>query len=222
VPYAWTWNLPGGGEWRFTLPVYPLFLISAAVAVETGVRIAKGLGRRESRRRAATEAARFALTAGILALSARWTLQGLDWLRVSEAVSRGLGARIEPGPHAAFFFPSGWTVSGAAGARFVATLTQVEGLLRLPVPPGMGARIVLRLGSTQERGRPVEIFLGARRLGSVPASPDHAIETIEIDPAWSRTRGGIDLRFLDSERPANGAPPLVLLWVRIEPLGTLS
>lgn len=29
LPYSLTWNIPGGGEWRFTQPVYPLYLVAA-------------------------------------------------------------------------------------------------------------------------------------------------------------------------------------------------
>jgi hypothetical protein len=33
LPYAFTWGIPGGGEWRFTLPAYPFYLIAAALAL---------------------------------------------------------------------------------------------------------------------------------------------------------------------------------------------
>jgi len=33
LPYAFTWSIPGGGEWRFTLPAYPFYLIAAALAL---------------------------------------------------------------------------------------------------------------------------------------------------------------------------------------------
>jgi hypothetical protein len=33
LPYAFTWAIPGGGEWRFTLPAYPFYLIAAALAL---------------------------------------------------------------------------------------------------------------------------------------------------------------------------------------------
>ena len=35
LPYAFTWNIPGGGEWRFTLPAYPFYLVAAALAIVT-------------------------------------------------------------------------------------------------------------------------------------------------------------------------------------------
>jgi hypothetical protein len=38
LPYAFTWSIPGGGEWRFTLPAYPIYLVAAALALVTTVR----------------------------------------------------------------------------------------------------------------------------------------------------------------------------------------
>jgi hypothetical protein len=42
VPYAFTWHIDGGGEWRFTMLAYPIYLIAAAVAVERSVRRLRG------------------------------------------------------------------------------------------------------------------------------------------------------------------------------------
>jgi Dolichyl-phosphate-mannose-protein mannosyltransferase/PA14 domain len=34
VPYAFTWHIPGGDEYRFTLHAYPIYLIAAMLAIE--------------------------------------------------------------------------------------------------------------------------------------------------------------------------------------------
>ena len=34
VPYAFTWHIDGGGEWRFTMLAYPIYLIGSALAIE--------------------------------------------------------------------------------------------------------------------------------------------------------------------------------------------
>jgi hypothetical protein len=33
LPHAFTWQIPGGGEWRFTMPAYPIYLIAMSVAL---------------------------------------------------------------------------------------------------------------------------------------------------------------------------------------------
>jgi Dolichyl-phosphate-mannose-protein mannosyltransferase len=37
VPFAFTWRVPGGSEWRFTLHAYPFYLIAAAYAFDQGL-----------------------------------------------------------------------------------------------------------------------------------------------------------------------------------------
>jgi 4-amino-4-deoxy-L-arabinose transferase-like glycosyltransferase len=34
VPFAFTWRIPGGSEWRFTLVAYPFYLLAAALALD--------------------------------------------------------------------------------------------------------------------------------------------------------------------------------------------
>ena len=40
VPYAFTWNLGGGAEWRFTMHAYPFYLVAASLALVTGLSVA--------------------------------------------------------------------------------------------------------------------------------------------------------------------------------------
>lgn len=217
LPYAWTWNIPGGGEWRFTLPIYPLYLVSAAVAGETLFRTASGLLRKASRRQSAVNAGRYLVTGALLAVSFLWVSRWLDWLRVAEEIGQRRPALIEPGWQAGFFFKSGWTWTRPA-EKAAAALAGSEGYVRLPVPEGVGARVVMRLGSIQQSGRPVEIFLGQRRLGSVSGSRDRGgIASIDLEPGFPRSWGFVELRFL-REGPSNDGPPLTLLWLRIEPI----
>lgn len=46
LPYAFTWNIPGGAEWRFTMHAYPFYLVAAGLALETAVRWAIASWRR--------------------------------------------------------------------------------------------------------------------------------------------------------------------------------
>src|SRR5207344_2361113 len=40
LPYAFTWNVAAGGEWRFTMHVYGLFIVAAMYAVALTPRLA--------------------------------------------------------------------------------------------------------------------------------------------------------------------------------------
>lgn len=43
VPFAFTWRVPGGSEWRFTLHAYPFYLLAAALAFDAAVGALWGL-----------------------------------------------------------------------------------------------------------------------------------------------------------------------------------
>jgi hypothetical protein len=45
LPFAFTWPVRGGAEWRFTLHAYPLYLIAAALALEATFRTFRALRR---------------------------------------------------------------------------------------------------------------------------------------------------------------------------------
>ena len=47
LPYAFTWPVPGGAEWRFTLHAYPFYLIAAGLALTSAASLLRrGLARR--------------------------------------------------------------------------------------------------------------------------------------------------------------------------------
>lgn len=43
LPYAFTWRISGGGEWRFTMHAYPIYLIAMAVALARLITLARSL-----------------------------------------------------------------------------------------------------------------------------------------------------------------------------------
>jgi 4-amino-4-deoxy-L-arabinose transferase-like glycosyltransferase len=56
LPYAFTWRIPGGAEWRFTMHAYPLYLLAASLAIATGV--ARAVQRPGASRRASSSPGR--------------------------------------------------------------------------------------------------------------------------------------------------------------------
>ncbi|MET0554377.1 MAG: hypothetical protein ABW221_15140, partial [Vicinamibacteria bacterium] len=40
LPYAFTWRIPGGAEWRFTMHAYPLYLVAASLFIVTAATLA--------------------------------------------------------------------------------------------------------------------------------------------------------------------------------------
>ena len=44
LPYAFTWGVPGGAEWRFTMHAYPFYLVAAMLALDRAAALLRGGG----------------------------------------------------------------------------------------------------------------------------------------------------------------------------------
>jgi hypothetical protein len=214
APYAWTWGILGGGEWRFTLPAYPFYLVSAVVAGEAGVRGLIAMSRPESRRGALSAAFRIAASAFLLSLVGLWASRWLDWLRVGEAIRHRRPALIETGPQAGLFFSQGWRRATDPEGSAVRTMSSPEARIRIPWAQDGGLRVVLRLGRVAAP-LPVAVFLGEERIATIDGSSGVGkTSVLEFAPGQRGASGVLDLRFLVPAPSDESA--LTLLWVRAE------
>lgn len=151
LPFAVTWNIPGGGEWRFTLPAYPFFLVAAGVGVRRLAWLVGGLVRapgavldtcgRIDRRLVAGIAAVVALVVAGLTL--------LPWLALREAVATSTTVTVVPDTRDAVIFAAGWADRPAG--RCLAAVSD-RPTIRLPLPRDASVRVVLHLTDVQPAG----------------------------------------------------------------------
>lgn len=216
APYAWTWGIPGGGEWRFTLPAYAFYLVSAAAAIEAGIGQLARIGRPASRRAAGLRALRYAVTLALGVAGWMWARAELHWLRVGEATRAGRPALIEPGSAARRFFRSGWREVKTASGGSVLVMSGAEARLNLPLTAARSVRLTLRLGADEDPAS-VDLFAGSDRVLSI-SGPHGQGETVgtSVEGRQSGRDGVLELRFVRSP-PARDSASLTLLWVRIEP-----
>jgi 4-amino-4-deoxy-L-arabinose transferase-like glycosyltransferase len=177
LPYILTWNVGGGGEWRFTMHAYPFFFIAAAVAVVGGGRAVRAVASNPAVLRRATVVSfvwRVAAVTAVAALGAAAYL-GLPWYVTREAIAHGESTSVETGERDRVFYRSGWS------APHVETITvrvsrDERAVVRLPLPEKRGYDIVLRID-------PV-----------APATPEH------VDVLFNRHLVGRLQLSLDPER----------------------
>jgi len=216
APYAWTWDIVGGNEWRFTLPAYPFYLVSAAIAVESSLRWAAEVRAQALRGAALQGPLRYGVMAGLLLAGVPWAHQKLDWLRVEESIRNGRSTLIRAGAQARGFFSSGWRHHSVAGGAF--EMIGADATLRIPLPEGRRGRIVLRHGVGPQPRMFVEVRSGTEHLATLGGAADGAeTAVIEVAPDLPRVRGVVELQFVRPGPPPAAASPLTLLWARVEP-----
>jgi len=146
LPYAFSWNIGGGGEWRFTMHAYPFYLVAASFAVVVLVGVVNGAIRRgfSVSREVMAGAARRAAAVAIVALAGTALYLGLPWLVKDEAIAAGESTSIETGFRDTIFYRSGWSPPHLEGIT-VRVSTAQWSVIRIPLPARRAYAVTLRL-----------------------------------------------------------------------------
>jgi hypothetical protein len=217
LPYAFTWEVPGGAEWRFTMHALPFYLLAAWLALTRAARLVRpaalaGLGRglRERGRTLVIASA----AAALLALGAWRGLCALSYLRVRESLRAGESAVIAAGARDRFFFGPGWSRPTRRGFVTVRKAERSPAVLWLPLDARGDYRLTLRA----DPDPPVP---GAALNVAVDGAP-----ITRLALAWDEKRIGSYELVLPGRllRPGRNRleldPPGFALWyLRIDPAG---
>jgi len=178
IPYALTWPIAGGAEWRFTMHAYPFYLIAAmCVVVLPAFRLTSWrrpwptLFRRRPYLIGIT-----IVFLGLAAVAARWW----PWLEFREALSAGEAAIVEFGARDAAFVDAGWSAPARSGDRHVRFATAIRASVHVPLPQRRPYRVRLRLDPFEaDRPQRISVFVNSAPIGTVLAG-----ETPEVDGAY--------------------------------------
>jgi 4-amino-4-deoxy-L-arabinose transferase-like glycosyltransferase len=235
VPYAFTWNIAGGGEWRFTMHVYPIYLIAAASVPVWVSRTAWSLHLEHERPAVRSSRTWFAVAAVLgAAVLARSAYMRLPYYVQREALTRGEPVTIAAGDRDEIFYTKQWlppTTEGTVTARVV---VGERAVIELPLPERRSYRLTIRMdGVTPETPRTVAVLLNGRllrRLG-LDWDPDRVgTYSVDVDPDFVRPGRAVLQLVAERAIPARDAGPrytwiapdtpvsLRVWYVRIHPL----
>jgi hypothetical protein len=173
VPYALTWSVGGGGDWRFTQHVYPFYLVLGFGAVQTVWPAARALAARQVPARDAALALR---RPRVIAFAAAGALAAAAYLAapffvVREALAAGEAASITSGPRDWPFFAGGWSDPSGGGNVVVRTAVAERAAVRLPLPGTRAYRLTLRMDPAETADPALQprvtVFLDGRTIGQV-------------------------------------------------------
>ncbi len=165
LPYSLTWNVAGGGEWRFTMHAYPFYLLAAMSAVHLLWRGVGTLSQKPWRanRVGSRQLSWVAAGAAIIALVCG-TYVVLPWFVVRETIAREDDVSIETGTRDLLFFGAGWSKPYVDGLTFRVSDAE-RSRIRLPLPSRRTYQIVLRLDPVApERQRRATVLLNRQLL----------------------------------------------------------
>lgn len=213
VPYAFTWNVGGGGEWRFTMHVYSIYIVAAVYAVAGVLRAAVTMARTRpvlDRRTWRTLAARAAIVSGVSAVGAALYF-GLPWFVVREAIASGESTSVETGPRDRIFFADGWTATHGGGNVTVRVNRADRATLWFPLPEKRAYDLVLRLDPVAPAAaQRVSVLLNHQLVGHLRLTWDpERVGSYRIPlPEWVVQEGRNELTLApDFSIPASEAGP---------------
>jgi hypothetical protein len=137
LPYAFTWNVGAGGEWRFTMHVYALYLIAAIYAIALTPRLAD--------RKGWPSLARRSIAIAIVAVAATLLYLALPWFVVRESLTLDESVSVQAGERDRVFFRSGWSPPESGGNVTTRTSRASRSIVHFPLPAIRDYDVVLRV-----------------------------------------------------------------------------
>jgi hypothetical protein len=200
VPYALTWNVAGGGEWRFTMHTYPLYLTASMSGAVFCWQLALGFWRRIQRRELVILKAPLLRAVSVAAVIAVVTAiyMALPWFVVRETIAARTDVSVLAGGRDATFFGAGWSGPYADGLTFRVSRAE-HAVVRIPLPEQRPYHIVLRLDPVApERQRRAVVLLNRQLLATLILT-------------WSRDRVGSYPLLLPADKVRVGMNELTIV-----------
>ncbi len=211
VPYALTWNVAGGGEWRFTMHAYPLYLTASLSGAVFGWQLARDLWRRARRREFALPHAqllRAGAVAGVVGLVTA-IYAALPWFVVRETIAARTDVSVVAGARDATFFGAGWSAPYADGLTFRVSRAE-HAVVRIPLPEQRPYHLVLRLDPVApERQRRAVVLLNRQLLATLILT-------------WSPDRVGSYPVLLPADKVRVGMNELTIVPDTLVPAGSVG
>jgi hypothetical protein len=228
VPYAFTADIPGGAEWRFTLHAYPYFLIAAALGLTWLGRLVVAVQSRETLARRLTPPALRKLLVSLALVLAAWAAGStLCYVEVREALGAGEAVHVEAGLGDELFFGSGWRRPERRWSITVRRSRGNEAVLWLPLAPGKEHALTLRVDPRADESADVllEVYVEGVRISEVALQRDRrriGAYALHLPSRLARGWGSqilLRARRAGASAEESAPPPRFLLWyARIEPV----
>ena len=178
VPYALTWSVGGGGEWRFTQHVYPAFLVLAFLALAAVMRGVRDVVRTRQVPLALSRLhRRQAIAMAAVVLIALTGFGVAPFLVMWESLAAGDAVSVTAGDRDRLFFAGRWSEPMTAGAVTVRVAQAELVSVRLPMPEA-SYQLTLRLDpplTSDESQQPIlTVFLNRKPLARIEMKRDPA------------------------------------------------
>jgi hypothetical protein len=208
APYALTYSLGGGGAWRFSEHVYPIYLTAACFTWRRVADVAVAAFRHRTQWRSwRTLLTRRRMLTGTIVATATIVVvlayYALPFLVVREALAAADASTIEAGARERWFFGGAWSQPRRSGPVVVRVAEATDTSVRFALKQSMPLWLTLKMDPPETRDpsrQPsVGVFLNGENLGEVRLTRDPTrMGTYRFEVPERMTRGGINVLGLKS------------------------
>jgi Dolichyl-phosphate-mannose-protein mannosyltransferase len=214
VPYAFTWNIAGGGEWRFTMHAYPVFLIAAFFPFALLVRAVRPSWRAalvHRRRDLALAGACAVMIVAVLTLHRK-----LPYYIARESLAAGHATNFIAGPRDEQFFTQGWSPWHVEGNVTVRVTIGERSEVLIPLPAEREYMLTLRADPVRaDQPQTLNLLFNHRVLRTLELAWDpNRVGTYRITVPASYTHAGTnDLLIIPSRTIRAGDAGERFQWI---------
>jgi tetratricopeptide (TPR) repeat protein len=171
IPYAFTFEIAGGNEWRFTMHAYPFYLIAGALflTIITGALLAQNTWPLFSNRIFSKRALLTTIFVLLFILSAGWILfNQSNFLRKEEAIKADESILIQSGNRDSKFFAAGWYMPVESAGEEVRITKEAEAELLVPLKREKEYNLILRANPVFEKplkASIISVFVNSQPVG---------------------------------------------------------
>lgn len=154
IPYAFTYEIAGGNEWRFTMHAYPFYLIAGALFLTAiiGALLTQNTWPLFSERPFSRRALLTTSFILVIILAGGWfLLNQSNFLRKEEATKADEAILVQSGNRDLRFFTSGWYMPVQFGGESVRITNGTEAVLSAPLKREKEYNLILRANPVYEK-----------------------------------------------------------------------
>jgi Dolichyl-phosphate-mannose-protein mannosyltransferase/Tetratricopeptide repeat len=173
IPYAFTYEIAGGFEWRFTMHAYPFYMIAGALflVVAFGALCIQNTWSLFSERALSKKSVLMTSGVVLFVIMCGWfLLNQSNFLRKQEAIMADEAILIESGQRDFRFFNSGWYPAVQVAQERVRITKDTASLLTFPLKAAKEYNLILRANPVFEKGGKasfISVFVNDRSAGQI-------------------------------------------------------
>jgi hypothetical protein len=175
LPYAVTWSVGGGSEWRFTQHVYPMYLVLGCSAIALALRTIRSLVRDRRIARPSRPQVHFAAIVVLAGLLAVLIYTSLPLFVMREALAAGEAFNVQAGERDRCFFVGDWSDPIGGGNVVVRIAEEPLVSVRLPLAAAsywLTLRVDPAETADEMREPRLAVFLNRRPLAELDLTRD--------------------------------------------------